>query len=292
MVLVKYNGIFTALATPYDAEGKLNLTALERLVEYNISMGVAGFFVCGSSAEAFLLTLEERRQIMHAVARCVAGRVTLIAHVGCISTEQTAALARYAGELGYDAVSSVAPFYHKFTFPEMKAYFEKVADAAGLPMFVYNIPTLTGVQFTTEQLCQLLADDRILGIKHTSGDHMQLRQMKTAFPDKIIFNGFDETFLAGLVMGADGAIGSNFNFMADKFVKIHALFRQGKLREAMLLQEQATKIITVIYRYGLSQSIKAILKAKGIDCGVCREPFGTLTPEDEKALMEQVLPML
>ena len=283
-----YRGIFTALATPFDSEGRINQASLCKLIENNIEMGVSGFFVCGSSAEVFTLSLEERKLIMRVVARQVNGRVKLIAHVGCISTDQACELGRYARELGYDAVSSVAPFYHKFGFTEIKKYFLNIADAAELPLIIYNIPAFTGVTFSFEELMELLSDKRIIGIKHTSGDYMLLRQIKTACPDKLIYNGYDETFLCGLVMGADGAIGSNFNFMADKFVKIYELFLDGKIQQAMLLQEKATAIITAIMRFGLSPSIKVILRDQGIDCGVCRAPFKTLSKKDESELLKLV----
>lgn len=280
-----YRGIITALATPFDSEGRINEAALCELIERNIEMGVSGFFVCGSSAEVFTLTLEERKLIMQVVSRQAKGRVKLIAHVGCISTVQACELGRYARELGYDAVSSVAPFYHKFGFSEIKKYFLDLADAAKLPLIIYNIPTFTGVTFSLDELTELLSDNRIIGIKHTSGDYMLLRQIKTACPDKLVYNGYDETFLCGLVMGADGAIGSNFNFMADKFVKIYELFFEGKIQQAMLLQKKATDIITAIMRFGLSPSIKVLLRAQGLDCGNCREPFKTLSPKDEHELL-------
>ena len=283
-----YCGIITALATPFDSDGRINETALCELIERNIEMGVSGFFVCGSSAEVFTLTLEERMLIMQAVSRKVNKRVKLIAHVGCISTAQACELGRYAKKLGYDAVSSVAPFYHKFGFPEIKKYFLELADAAELPLIIYNIPAFTGVTFSIDELTDLLSDERIIGIKHTSGDYMQLRQIKSAYPDKLVYNGYDETFLCGLVMGADGAIGSNFNFMADKFVKIYELFCKGKIQQAMQLQKKATDIITAIMRFGLSPSIKVLLRAGGVDCGNCREPFKTLSPKDESELLALV----
>lgn len=288
----KFKGIITALATPFDGEGNINEDALEKLIEFNINSGVAGFFVCGSSAEVFYLTSEERRKIMQLTAKFARKRVVLIAHVCGISTAETVELAKYAEELGYDAVSSVVPFYHKLKFCEIKKYFTDVAECVNIPLFIYNIPLLTNLHFTTNELCDILENDKIIGIKHTSDDYFQLRQLKTQFPEKIIYNGFDETFLCGLVMGADGAIGSNFNFMADKFVKIYNLFKENRIQEAMLEQENATKIISVIYKYGLSQSIKAILKSKGIDCGYCRAPLGKLAEEDEVKLLDELSTLL
>ncbi len=289
---MKFKGIYTALATPFDNDGKVNLEALENLIDYNLKMKPSGFFVGGSSAEAFLQSIDERKLVLKKVKEYVGDKLPLIAHIGCISTEDAKKLAKYAEELGYDAISSVAPFYHNFTFAEIKKYFFDLADSVNIPLFIYNIPAFTGVTFTFEQLSELFQNEKITGIKHTSGDYYLLRRLKTAFPEKTVFNGYDETFLAGLAMGADGGVGGHFNYMADKFVEIYNLFCEGEITEAMACQEKATKIIDIVCEYGLLLSIKSILKAKGVDCGNCREPFKALTSEEEKALLDAVLPLL
>ena len=107
---------------------------------------------------------------------------------------------------------------------------------------IYNIPSFSGVNFSVDNMSEFLTDDRFVGVKHTSTDYFALRQFKTAFPEKIFFNGFDETLLAGLSMGADGAIGSTYNFMPEIFIKIYRLFGEGKIKEAMLLQKRADRI--------------------------------------------------
>ena len=287
-----FKGIFTALLTPFDGDGKLNERALGQLIENNIAAGVSGFYVTGSTAEVFLLTPEERRRVMQVTRECAGDRVTLICHVGAVSTDESVSLAREAQRLGYDAVSAVAPFYYKFSFDEIKAHYFKIACSVDLPMIVYNFPGFTGVHLTVDQIGEFLSDDRFLGVKHTSADYFALRQFKTAFPDKIIYNGYDETFLAGLSMGADGAIGSTFNFMADKFVKLRRLFLEGKLKEAMALQEEIDVIIAALCKCGVMQGEKAILKARGIDFGRARAPFAPLSEDVERRLLDTVLPLL
>lgn len=289
---MKFKGIYTALATPFSNDGKVDLEAIKTLIDYNLKMKPSGFFVGGSTAEAFLQSIDERKQVLKTVKEYVGDKLPLIAHIGCISTEDAKALAKYAEELGYDAISSVAPFYHKFAFEQIKKYFFDLVDSVNIPLFIYNIPEFTNVTFTFEQLSELFQNKKITGIKHTSGDYYLLRRLKSAFPEKTVFNGYDETFLAGLVMGADGGIGGHFNYMADKFVEIYNLFCEGKITEAMDCQEKATKIIDIVCEYGLLPSVKAILKAKGIDCGNCREPFRIFTDEEEKALLKKVLPLL
>ena len=287
-----FKGIFTALLTPFDQNGKINDVSLQKLIERNISEGVSGFYVTGSTAEVFMLSPEERRHVMKLVKDCAGERVTLICHIGAISTDESISLAKDAEGLGYDAVSAVAPFYYKFSFDEIKAHYFKIAESVSLPMVVYNFPSFTGVNLSMDQLSQFMQNDRFMGVKHTSADYFTMRQFKTAFPDKVIYNGYDETFLAGLSMGADGAIGSTFNFMADKFVKLRALFLEGKIAEAMKLQEEIDVIIAALCKCGVMQGEKAILTAQGIDFGAARSPFAPLTAKSEKQLLDTVLPLL
>ena len=288
----KFQGIFPALLTPFDQGNRVNTAVLKELVDYNLKKGVSGFYVTGSTAEAFLLTQKERLLVMETVRQEAKGKCTLIAHVGCISTEQSQQLAKEAEAMGYDAVSSVAPFYYKFSFPEIKKFYFDIADAVSIPMLIYNIPAFSGVSLTVDHIGEFLTDDRFLGVKHTSNDYFALERFKTAFPDKVIYNGYDEMFLAGLSMGADGAIGSTFNFMAEKFIKIRELFMEGNMTEAKALQTQANRIITALCKVGVMQGEKAIMDGLGFDFGPARAPFAPLTQEQKQALLQEVLPLL
>jgi N-acetylneuraminate lyase len=207
-------------------------------------MGVNGFYVTGSTGEAFLLSTEERKEVMDIVKATAPDKV-LIAHVGSVSEATAIELGEYAKKLNYDMVSSVSPFYYKFSFKEIKDYYCNIADASGLPMLVYHIPAFSGVNMGINEMSQFLLDDRFIGIKFTSNDFFTLEQAKAAFPDKLVYNGYDEMIMSGLAMGADGAIGSTYNFMADKFVKIYNLMKENKIEEAREIQNSANKIITV-----------------------------------------------
>lgn len=288
----KFKGIFPALLTPFDENDKVNTKVLEEITEYNIKKGVNGFYVGGSTAEAFLLTEEERIEVMETVSRVANGKVTLIAHIGCISTAQAIRLAKKAKELGYDAISSVSPFYYKFSFAEIKKYYFDIVDAVDLPMLIYNFPAFSGVNLTVDNISEFLTDDRFLGVKHTSNDYFALEQFKVAFPDKIVYNGFDEMFMAGLAMGADGAIGSTFNVMAEKFIRIQNLFAENKVKEAREVQKEANVIIRALCKVGVMQGEKALMDALGFNMGPARAPFGPLTEEQKRELFDTVLPLL
>lgn len=287
----KYKGIFTALLTPFDKNNRVNEKELEKLVKFNLEKGVRGFYVGGSTAEAFLLSTDERKQIMD-VVKSTAPNATLIAHIGSINEREATELALHAKKAGYGVISSVAPFYYKFTFEEIKNYYFRLADAAQIPMLVYHFPAFSGVNMGIREMGQFLSDDRFLGIKYTSNDFFTMEQCKSNFPDKIVYNGFDEMFLAGLSMGADGGIGSTYNFMADKFVKINALFEAGKIGQAQQIQKEANRIITILCKIGVMQAEKEVLNQLGFDFGVCRHPFGEPTAEQKALISKEIIPFI
>ena len=287
-----FTGIFPALLTPFDAQDNINEKALEQLIKMNIEKGVTGFYVGGSTAEAFLLSEDERMYLYKLVKDIAGDSCTLIAHIGAISTKETIKYGKQAEALGYDAISSIAPFYYKFSFNEIKKHYFDVVDSVNLPMLVYNFPNFSGVNLSVENISEFLTDDRFMGVKHTSNDFFALEQFKTAFPNKIIYNGFDEMFLSGIAMGADGGIGSTYNFMAEKFIKIMQLYKEGKVDEAYAIQKDANKILSVLCKVGIMQSEKAVLNLMGFDFGKARAPFGELSSDDMKAIEEIVMPLL
>ena len=287
-----FKGIFPALLTPFDAQDKINEKALEKLVQMNLDKGVTGFYVGGSTAEAFLLSTEERKYVYSLVKEMAQDKCTLIAHIGDVSTKQSIEYGNYVKELGYHAISAVAPFYYKFSFEEIKAHYFEIVDHVDLPMLIYNFPSFSGVTLSVEQLSQFLDDPRFIGIKHTSNDYFALEQFKNKYPNKIIYNGYDEMFLAGLSMGADGGIGSTYNFMAEKFIAILEAFKKGDQKEAFRIQQEANKIIALACKIGVFQTEKAVLDLMGLDFGHVRKPSVRITEEQYEQVRKNIMPLL
>lgn len=287
----KIGGVIPALFTPFTKDG-VNIPQLVKLVEMNISKGVSGFYVNGSSGEAFLMSDEERKLVYRTVKETVGDRAACIAHVGCISTAQTAEFGKYAAALGYDAISAVTPFYYKFSPKEIKKHYLTVAEESGLPLIIYNIPALSGVELSFEDMSELLSHDCIMGMKHTSSDFFKLQRVKSAFPDKIILNGYDEMFLSGIAAGADGGIGSTYNFMAEKFIRIQSLFGEGKISEAQKIQNDVNIVIAAILKHGVMPASRAVLDLMGFDMGDSRPPFSALTDEEKEEIKNSVMPLL
>lgn len=283
----KIGGVFPALFTPFSDNG-IKTDQIKALIDMNIQKGVSGFYVNGSSGEAFLMTDEERRLVYKTAREAIGDRAAAIAHVGCISTAQTVSFGKYAASLKYDAISAVTPFYYKFSTREIKKYYRDVQEQTGMPLMIYNIPALSGVELSYDDLAELLSSDGIIGVKHTSSDFFKMQRLKSAFPEKTILNGYDEMFLSGLIAGADGGIGSTYNFMAEKFIAIEKLFRTGDIAGAQKIQDAANKIIAALLGYGVMPGCKAILDSMGFSMGDSRPPFSALTDKEKSDLISTV----
>jgi N-acetylneuraminate lyase len=292
MSLKKFSGIFPALFTPFREDGSIDEKATEQLIEMNLRRGVKGFYVGGSSAEAFLMTVEERMLVLRLCSDIVGGRATMVAQIGDASEDKALRLASFAWSCGYDAVSAVTPFYYKFSFENIKSYYRNIAEASGLPLMVYYIPSRSGVSFTLDQVLELMDPDYVLGMKFSCQDLFTLERVKSAYPQKPVLFGVDEMLTAALAIGADGAIGSTYNFMPEKAVGIIGAVEAGDLAEAQRLQAEINTVVACLFKVGLFEGSKALLAMMGLDIGYCRRPFGRVSAEGLTLLREVALPLM
>lgn len=279
----RFQGVIPATITPFTADEKVNGEAMLRLMKWNMGQGVDSFFIGGSSGECFLLSPEERKEIF-AIASQLKDEAFLIAHVGAISTREAENYAKSAVSLGFHAVAATPPFYYGYGSREIYSYYYDIAQAAGMPVMIYNFPGNTGKNFDlSDPVCKsLLQSDFILGIKHTNQVVYQMERMKQLNPKLVIMNGYDETMVAGLALGAVGSIGSTFNFMYPHYRKIYDLFKAHHIEEATKLQVKANNIMNALCDVGLTPGIKYVLNGMGIDAGIPRRPFMELTQEQKQ----------
>lgn len=275
------------MVTPFDDKEQVDFQALRKLINHLIEEGADGFYVGGSTSECFLLTTEERREVLRVAIEETAGRVPVIAHIGEMSTAKAAALAEYATQLGASAVSSVPPFYYKYSFDELAQYYNDICSVTNLPMIVYSIPSLSGVSFTADNLKKILENKQIQGLKYTSYDLFELEKIHRHFPDLKLFNGHDELLCNALPVGITGAIGSTFNIMVKKYKAICAAYQQGDMKTAEDLQHQVNTVTEALIRTDVIRSVKYILTKKGIPCGNSRRPFSPLNAQ-EKAFLDDL----
>ena len=280
-------GIMPALLTGFTDDGSAIDTArVGTLVKHLMKQGVHGLYVGGSSGEMLLCSVEERKTLLEAVLAETRKKITVIAHVGCTGTRETLELARHAEKAGADALSSVTPLYFAYSFEDVKNFYIALAAETSLPVIIYNIPARTGMTLNADQLHELLTIPNIAGMKFTSSDFFQLERLRADHPDKIFYNGSDEMLLSGLSAGADGGIGTTYNFQANRMLDIYRLYHEGKMQEALAVQSQANKIIASVLKYGVMPACKELLTIGGLPYGRCRAPFTPLSAE-KRALLEK-----
>ncbi|MFU2132636.1 N-acetylneuraminate lyase [Gallibacterium anatis] len=274
-------GIFSALLVSFNADGSINEKGLREIIRYNIDkMKVNGLYVGGSTGENFMLSTAEKKEIFRIAKDEAKDEVALIAQVGSVNLQEAVELGKYATELGYDSLSAVTPFYYKFSFAEIKNYYDTIVAETGNNMIVYSIPFLTGVNIGVEQFGELYKNPKIIGVKFTAGDFYLLERVRKAYPNHLIWAGFDEMMLSAAVLGVEGAIGSTFNVNGVRARQIFELAQQGKIEEARQIQHVTNDLIEGILSNGLYLTIKELLKLDGVDAGYCREPMTKeLTPE-------------
>ncbi|MGL4986683.1 MAG: N-acetylneuraminate lyase [Treponemataceae bacterium] len=271
-------GIYSALLTSFDKDGKINEKGLRQIVRHNIDKcKVDGLYVGGSTGENFMLSIEEKKKIFSIAKDEAKDDVKLIAQVGSLNIHEAVELAKYTTDLGYGALSAVTPFYYKFDFEEIKDYYSTIIKDVDNKMIVYSIPFLTGVNMSLEQFAELFSNDKIIGVKFTAADLYLLERIRKAFPNKLIYSGFDEMLLSASVLGIDGAIGSTFNVNGKRSKEIFELAQSGKVDEALKIQHTTNDFISDVLANGIYQTLKLLLAEQGVDAGYCKKPMKEAT---------------
>ena len=299
MSLDKYKGIFPAFYACYDSEGNVSTQATKDFVEYLISKGVNGLYVGGSSGECIYLTVEERKQTLEAVMEVAKGKIAIIAHVACNNTRESQELAAHAESLGVDAIAAIPPIYFKLPERAIAKYWNDISDAAPNTDFViYNIPQLAGVALTLSLFDEMLKNPRVIGVKNSSMPiqdiQMFKRQAKINNKEVVVFNGPDEQFVGGRLIGADGGIGGTYGVMPQLFVKLNQLLEAGDFAAAGELQNEIDEVIYTMCstKGNMYATAKAALKKlAGLDLGGVRAPLLNLEDGDE-AIVDKVVSLV
>lgn len=280
---MELRGIYPALLSPFKNDLSLNLNALKKLVQKLVKENVHGFYAGGSSAELFALSINERKNAVETILQEANGKPVIV-HVGAMNPQDAKELAQHAGKNNCAAISAIPPFYCKYTWEETAQYYRSLIDAAGLKMFLYNIPAFTGISLSTENYKELLKTKKIAGVKHTCINLFELERLKAANPKGIILAGYDDTFAAAQVMGAEGCIGTGVNALAPAFLKIDKYLKQGNIPAARNVQSEMNSLIEVCNQIGFFQANKLLVSMQGIPMGNCRPPFKPLKQIQKKRL--------
>lgn len=280
-------GIYSALLTSFDADGVIQERGIREIIRHNIDkMQIDGLYVGGSTGENFMISTQEKKELFRIAKDEVGSKVKLIAQVGSINVKESVELAKYVTDLGYDAISAVTPFYYKFSFSEIKEYYNTIINSIDNRLIIYSIPALTGVNMNVSQFGELFENEKIVGVKFTAPNFYLLERLRNAYPEHLIYAGFDEMMLSAAVLNVDGAIGSTFNVNGPRARKIFTLTQQGNVKEALEIQHVTNDLITAILENGLYSTLKELLELQGVHAGYCRRPMASATPEQKMRAKE------
>lgn len=286
----RYRGLVAAPFTPMRADGSVNQQMIERLAASLVANQVVGAFVCGTTGEGVSMSTAERMKVAARWQACAGSKLRVIVHVGHTSLGDCRALAAHAQKIGAAAVGCMAPFCFKPSKAEdLAAFCAQVAAAApDLPFYYYHIPSVSGVTVPAFDFLREAADriPNLAGLKFTHENLMDFAACVRFEGGRYdVLFGRDEMLLAGLSVGAVGAIGSTFNYAAPVYHRIIAAFRRGDLAAAREEQARANAMIAVLARFGgMPPAGKAFMKAVGLDCGPVRLPLCPLTDTQVEAL--------
>lgn len=283
---VKFQGVMSALVSCIDENENVKEDSMRRLMNWHLKEGFSGFYLTGGTGEGPLLQKETRKRIVE-IARDEAGdRCHLIAHVGAIDLKTAVELAKHAGEVGMDAISSVPPFFVHYGEAQIADYYKALSDASGLPILMYASP-LAGVNITWDMVDRLMEIPNMIGLKWTNYDYFTMHRIKALRGGNInVINGPDECLLCGLSMGADGGIGATYNLMPKLFTRIYNSFKSGNLADAQEAQFKANRLIEVLIKFGVVVGIKDALEMLGFDCGYQVYPQKRFTAEEQAAFRQ------
>ncbi|MCI8832258.1 MAG: N-acetylneuraminate lyase [Lachnospiraceae bacterium] len=282
--LEKYYGVIPAFYACYDEEGNVSPNRVRQLTRYFINAGVKGTYVCGSSGECIYQSKEERKLVLENVMDEAKGRLTVIAHVACNNTADSMELAAHAEKLGVDAIASIPPIYFRLPEYGIAKYWNDISSAApNTDFIIYNIPQLAGVALTPSLFREMRKNPRVIGVKNSSMPVQDIQLFKSEGGDDcVIFNGPDEQFISGRLMGAQGAIGGTYGVMPQLFLKADACLEAGDWETARNIQYDIDQIIYSMCacKGNMYAVIKELLRRKGLDIGSVRLPLTPLMPED------------
>lgn len=272
----KFRGIFVALNSLFDEDDNVNVESVKKLVRRYCETGISGVYVCGSSGEGFLMSTQERKLLLEAVVEEVKDELIIIAHVGAASTREAVELAKHAEKVGADAISAVPSVYYRLPEASIERHWSEISDSVDLPFIIYNVPQMTGYNLSLDLFKKMAAKDRVVGIKNTSEAGWQIERFKTLGGENfVVFNGPDEQYLGGRLMGADAGIGGTYGCMPELYVYLEKLIRDGNMEKAKIWQKRINECIFALLAcpslYGATKAV--IYHRYGIETGNPRLPM-------------------
>ncbi|WP_123042059.1 dihydrodipicolinate synthase family protein [Cohnella candidum] len=285
-------GVTTAMVTPFDKDGQVNLEKVAQLTEFLISKGVHCLFPLGTTGEMIRLSVAERKSIAETIVKTAAGRVTVYIHAGTTTLQDTIELAKHAHEIGADGIGVVTPIFLGANDREMEEYYVTVANSVpeDFPVYLYNIPQCASNDLKTE-VAQRVANrcKNVVGVKYSWPDMLRTNEYLAINDGNFsVMQGADRLLLPALAMGCDGVISGVSCVYPEPFVAVYNAYKEKDLEKARKLQRIAIRYCEVLKSGANMSYFKEALKLRGIDVGFMRAPQLDLPEEEIRELQRQL----
>lgn len=288
---IRFTGVMPAMLTPFNDDGSIKKDTVKALMDYHYGCGVKGFYINGSTGEGPSLSLKTRLEMSETVMENNNGRGVIIEHVGAPCYNDAVELVKHADKVGVDAISSLAPnFYFSFTDDEIVDYYRSIASYTDKPLIVYVTAHIKSD--VVKLVNRLMEIPSVIGLKYTLPDYFLMRKLcEVNGGDINIINGPDEMLICGLIMGAQGCIGSTYNVMPEWFVAEYDAAMKGDWETARQIQYKINRVIDVLLRYsenGAIKGVKAAMTCKGFDMGNAVYPSKVYTASELASLKAEL----
>jgi 4-hydroxy-tetrahydrodipicolinate synthase len=280
-----FQGVFTAIVTPFNQDETINEDDLKKLIDFNIENGVSGIVPMGTTGESPTLNHDEHVRVIEIVCKHVKGRAPVIAGTGSNSTKEALFMTSRAKDLGADASLQVAPYYNKPTQEGFYRHFKKIADEVDLPMIIYNIPGRTGKNIETDTIVKLAKHPNIVGVKEASGSLPQMMDVIHRTPeDFVVLSGDDNLTLPLMVAGGKGVVSVASNIVPDRMSAMVKAGLENNFGEMRELHYGLLPFFKVEFIETNPIPIKTALAMKGMIREVFRLPMCEMSGENKKKL--------
>lgn len=286
-----FEGTCTALVTPFTESG-VNYEVFYQLLDRQLEAGLEAVVLCGTTGEASTMTEREQIELIACGCEYIAGRMTVIAGTGSNCTTHVIELSKQAESVGADAALVVTPYYNKATERGLVLHYNAIADAIGIPVIAYNVPSRTGVNMSLAVYRELSKHPNINGVKEASGDIGKVSNTVNAFGDAFhVWSGNDDQNAAILALGGKGVISVLSNVCPEHVKLVSDLCRKNDVRTAGVLQNKLIPLIDALFCEVNPIPVKAALEILGFPVGSPRLPLCDISP-DHFSLVQKELEAL
>ena len=287
-----FEGVATALITPFCSDGSVNYAKLEELINRQIEDGVDGLVICGTTGESATLTEKEHMDVIRESVKFVNGRVPVIAGTGSNCTQTAIEMSKEAEEYGADGLLLVSPYYNKATAEGMYEHFADTANAVNIPVVLYNIPGRTGVNIEPETVYRLAKDVKnIVAVKEASGNISNIAKIAalTAGLDFDIYSGKDDQVVALCAMGGKGVISVVSHIIPKEMHDLVMSFRNGDTKKALEIQNKYLSLINALFIDVNPIPVKEAMNLLGYEVGGYRKPLTLMSDAHREILRKELI---